>query len=51
MYSWGSNKTGLLGLGKIEAKIVNVPSLGECISTYVHTFTLSILKTLIYILG
>ena len=34
MYSWGSTKRGLLGLGSIEAKIVYVPTVGE----YVHTF-------------
>ena len=37
MYSWGSTKRGLLGLGKIEAKIVNVPTVGEY-SEYVHIF-------------
>ena len=39
MYSWGSTKRGLLGLGKIEAKVVNVPTVGEYISTfYVQAF-------------
>ena len=36
MYSWGSAKRGLLGLGKIEAK-VNVPTVGEYISMYKHS--------------
>lgn len=37
MYSWGSTKRGMLGLGKVEAKVVNVPTVGEYISTYKHS--------------
>ena len=31
LYSWGSAKRGLLGLGQIAAKIVSIPTVGEYI--------------------
>ena len=29
MYTWGTAKRGLLGLGKIQDKIVNIPTVGK----------------------